>query len=28
MIASFNDLSASLINCSAPPLKMIVADLV
>jgi hypothetical protein len=28
MIASFNDLSASLMNCSAPPLKMIVADLV
>lgn len=26
MIASFNDLSASLMNCSAPPLKMIVAD--
>ncbi len=28
MIASFNDLSASLMNCSAPPLKMIVADFV
>lgn len=28
IIASFNDLSASLMNCSAPPLKMIVADLV
>ncbi len=27
MMASFNDLSASLMNCSAPPLKMIVADL-
>lgn len=26
MIASFKDLSASLMNCSAPPLKMIVAD--
>lgn len=28
MMASFNDLSASLMNCSAPPLKIIVADLV
>lgn len=28
MIASFNDLSASLMNCWAPPLRMIVADLV
>jgi hypothetical protein len=28
MMASFNDLSASLMNCSAPPLKMIVADFV
>ena len=28
IIASFRDLSASLMNCSAPPLKMIVADLV
>ena len=28
MIASLSDLSASLMNCSAPPLKMIVADLV
>lgn len=28
MIASFNDLSAYLMNCSAPPLKMIVADFV
>lgn len=28
MIASLRDLSASLMNCSAPPLKMIVADFV
>eukprot|EP00919_Chromeraceae_sp_WS-2016_P013846 GHVR01032592.1.p1 GENE.GHVR01032592.1~~GHVR01032592.1.p1 ORF type:complete len:120 (-),score=3.78 GHVR01032592.1:764-1123(-) len=28
MIASFRDRSASLMNCSAPPLKIIVADLV
>jgi hypothetical protein len=28
IIASFKDLSAYLINCSAPPLRMIVADLV
>ena len=28
MIASLRDLSASLMNCSAPPLRMIVADLV
>ena len=28
IIASFNDLSAYLMNCSAPPLKIIVADLV
>ncbi len=28
MIASFSDLSASLMNCWAPPLRMIVADLV
>jgi hypothetical protein len=28
IIASFNDLSASLMNCSAPPLKIMVADLV
>ena len=28
MIASFKDLSASLMNCSAPPLKIMVADLV
>lgn len=28
MMASFKDLSASLMNCSAPPLKMMVADLV
>lgn len=27
MIASFNDLSASLMNCSAPPRRMMVADL-
>lgn len=26
IIESFNDLSASFINCSAPPLKIIVAD--
>lgn len=28
IIASFKDLSASLMNCYAPPLKIIVADLV
>jgi hypothetical protein len=27
IMASFRDLSASLINCSAPPLKIMVADL-
>lgn len=26
IMASFNDLSAYFINCSAPPLRMIVAD--
>lgn len=28
IMASFNDLSASLMNCYAPPLKIIVADFV
>jgi hypothetical protein len=27
IMASFKDLSASWMNCSAPPLRMIVADL-